>query len=117
MKRQVCVLTGGRRGVKILRTGLRVQGIYVFHRERKEKAKLNRKMAPICQGSQADFCLIREVMALGHRERNIDPLTLLSCSNCDLLNTSALLISLTLLYWFSPEVSHDVWLTAVPGPL
>lgn len=75
MKRGVHVLTGGRRGVKNLRTGLRLQGICDIHRERKERAKLNRKkMAPICQGSWADFCMLKELMALRSRGRNIDPL-------------------------------------------
>ena len=42
-----------RHGVKKLRTGLSLQeGIWDILKERKEKAKLNRKkMAPICQGS------------------------------------------------------------------
>lgn len=74
VKRRVHVLTGGRHEVKNLKTGLRVQGICDSHRKGKEKAKLNRKMAPICQGCRADFCMIREVMALGNQERNIDPL-------------------------------------------
>lgn len=43
VKRRVHVLTGGRHGVKNLRTGLRVQGICDIHRERKEKDKLKRK--------------------------------------------------------------------------
>lgn len=37
------VLTGGRRGVKNLRTRLRVPRICDIHRERKEKDKLKRK--------------------------------------------------------------------------
>lgn len=44
VKRRVHVLTGGRHGVKILSTGLREKGVCDIHRERKEKAKVNRKM-------------------------------------------------------------------------
>lgn len=61
-------------GLRIWGPGSGCGGICDRHRERKEKAKVNRKMAPICQGSRADFCMIRDAMALRIRGRNIDPL-------------------------------------------
>lgn len=60
--------------------GLRIWGLgsgcggFVISTE-KGKKRLNwreKKMAPICQG--ADFCMLKEVMALRSRRRNIDPL-------------------------------------------
>lgn len=71
-KKSSCI-DRGRHGVKNLRTGLRLRGICDIHRERKERNWIE-KMAPICQGSLVDFCMIKEVMALRSQGRNIDPL-------------------------------------------
>jgi len=60
-------------GLRIWGLGSGCRGFGIFT-EKGKKGQLNRKMAPICQGSQADFCMIREVMVLGNQRRNIDPL-------------------------------------------
>lgn len=62
-------------GLRIWGLGSGCRGICDIHREREEKDKLKRKkMAPICQGSRADFCMLKELMVLRNQGRNIDPL-------------------------------------------
>ena len=65
---------GGDVGLRIWRPGSGCRGFVISTEKGKKRIKSKEKMAPICQGSQADFCVWKEAMALRNQRRNIDPL-------------------------------------------
>lgn len=61
-------------GLRIWRLGSGCRGFVIFTEKGKKRLNWKEEMAPICQGSPADFCMMREVMAWRNQGRNIDPL-------------------------------------------
>lgn len=74
MKRRVHVLTGGDMGLRIWGLGSGCGGFVISTEKGKKGLNWIEKMASICQGSQVDFCILKELMVLRNRERNINPL-------------------------------------------
>lgn len=74
MKRRVHVLTGGDMGLRIWGLGSGCGGFAISTEKGKKGLNWIEKMASMRQGSQVDFCILKELMVLRNRERNIDPL-------------------------------------------
>jgi len=65
---------GGDTGLRIWALGSGCGGFVISTENGKKRLNWIEKMAPICQGSWADFCMLKEVVALWSQWRNIDPL-------------------------------------------